>query len=236
MLSLIKLQTVGSTSNFSAAGELLGVQWSNLSHNPPIFAAWGIPFAPTIQDELNWILALGTAYLLLAMYLDNVLPRDDRAALCWYYFVTPSYWGIPIGSSTQSGMPAAVVERLNADYTSRNDQDLDREMQRASASAVDAAAGSVDEQSILSFVALRKVYKRNGIVKFLGRFPPFNRWWDERKTADINALKGLYLTAANSNILCVLGQNGAGTRSASSSELELTPSARLMIDRGCFVG
>jgi len=63
---------------------------------------------------LGMILGISLGYITLAWYLSQVFTSDDGAALPFYFFLAPSYWGIRFeDQAIEEGDTLAILQRLS---------------------------------------------------------------------------------------------------------------------------
>lgn len=155
----------------------------------------------TMAGIYLWLLALTVAFLVLAVYFDNVLPDVNGIRKPAWFFLVPSFWtGRAAGGSESTGCcgcltGAGRVPELDASDRP-DDADVIVEEERVKA----AAAAAADSEVAVSVRGLVKTFPGRTSVKgcSCARSPPFH------------AVKGSWFGVEKDKLFCLLGPNGAG--------------------------
>eukprot|EP01114_Cavostelium_apophysatum_P009754 TRINITY_DN2300_c0_g1_i1.p1 TRINITY_DN2300_c0_g1~~TRINITY_DN2300_c0_g1_i1.p1 ORF type:complete len:1800 (+),score=493.64 TRINITY_DN2300_c0_g1_i1:225-5624(+) len=139
------------------------------------------------NEMYGWLVLDFFIYLLIALYLDNVVPSEYGTSRPWYYFVTPSYW------SGKAKPRSKKVKKIPTDPTDLvTDEDVKLENDRIRSNKLGA-------ETAVQIRDLVKIYPRESKKKCCGPKPePYH------------AVNGLCLGIEADSLLCLLGPNGAG--------------------------
>eukprot|EP01117_Protostelium_nocturnum_P005730 TRINITY_DN2068_c0_g1_i1.p1 TRINITY_DN2068_c0_g1~~TRINITY_DN2068_c0_g1_i1.p1 ORF type:complete len:1746 (+),score=587.77 TRINITY_DN2068_c0_g1_i1:107-5344(+) len=148
----------------------------------------------SFREAYLWLILDFFLYLLIALYLDNVLPNAYGTKRPWYYFVTPSYW-------TGKARPRTDLDDIDAKLYTQSDYDQMDDDVKAEKNAV--KDGNVSNDTAVIINQLVKIYaaseEEGGCCSCCKAKPPPQV-----------AVKGLSLTVKEDTLLCLLGPNGAG--------------------------
>ena len=140
---------------------------------------------------VHWV-----GYVILGIYLDNVLPSESGTRRMPWFFLSPSYWLTGVSDRMAHGKSGlrslAAIHADHADCFSA-DEDVLGEMERAKARLVALQQGDeglASDAEAVELFAIRKV--------FYGRGKPFE------------AVKGSWFSIHRGELFCLLGPNGAG--------------------------
>jgi len=154
-----------------------GVRWYDIYNTSSI---WPI-YRTLIFYFIDTIL-----YLLIAWYLDSVLPVEYGVSQPWYFFLTPTYW-LDRSLWQRKKDRIEINEKEEEDLKHVMDDDVWAERQRV-------IREERPEEVAIQIVKLKKVYKK---FFFPSKF-------------DFTAVKGLCLNVEKDSLFCLLGHNGAG--------------------------
>ncbi|CAG9464789.1 unnamed protein product [Pedinophyceae sp. YPF-701] len=206
----------------SGSGASGGLTWANrisycVSDAPTVDMLAGMDAQGTyvstqcvlpVGDAL-WVLAVqAVGFLVLSLYLDNVLPDQFGMRRGLFYFLQPSYWREPEGTARSRAAGRAAL-RDAGEREAPKDAAVAREEARMQArcraycrgplapSADDASAGAgrnTAEAPVIELFGLSKEYS----VRAKG----------QRST--MRAVDGTWLGVQSGTCFCLLGHNGAG--------------------------
>ncbi|GAA0140734.1 ATP-binding cassette [Lithospermum erythrorhizon] len=187
----------GGINLLKEAIKIGGIRWSDVFKATKCGQDSDFPYAAilasciSMMGYIKWLPASFFAYLMLALYFDNILPNSCGVGKPLHYFLKPSYWtGVErevqnlekeAPASSTYGEDESVVEEK---YTVR------RQVEQ----------GNVDENVAVQLRGLAKTYTSFKII------PP--------KLAKFKALKGMWINFAKDQLFCMLGSNGAGKTTA----------------------
>eukprot|EP01116_Phalansterium_solitarium_P019773 TRINITY_DN564_c0_g2_i1.p1 TRINITY_DN564_c0_g2~~TRINITY_DN564_c0_g2_i1.p1 ORF type:complete len:1819 (+),score=747.59 TRINITY_DN564_c0_g2_i1:87-5543(+) len=159
-----------------------GFHWSDVSKPRVLPRMFNLNLTiPPPSESLVVLALLVVFYAILTWYFDNVLPGEHGSPRPFYFFLTPSYWGL---TKYRREMPEAVESESSANW----DSDTQREYQ-------EALAAPADSKSALLLRALCKTFWGNMLV---------------RTKKDFVAVDRLSFQVEQGTIFCLLGHNGAG--------------------------
>jgi ABC-type multidrug transport system fused ATPase/permease subunit len=133
----------------------------------------------------GWLFLDFLLYLVIALYLDNVLPTAYGTRRPFYYFLTPSYWTGKSRPVTKNGK-----DKHNHDEKEKVDEDVLVEEETV-------AKGTYPKNTAVKIDQLRKVYSGDESCCSCS-------------SKGYVAVKGLSLYMESDTLLCLLGHNGAG--------------------------
>mmetsp|Transcript_12303 Transcript_12303/g.40386 ORF Transcript_12303/g.40386 Transcript_12303/m.40386 type:complete len:2003 (+) Transcript_12303:62-6070(+) len=143
--------------------DLPGLSWSNRRDycqripwkSPHCSTEWCLPepCVWSIADCFDYWLISTVMFLVLAVYLDNVMPDVYGNTQPLWYFLTPSYW-----SGTYGGGGSAAGSDASRDEEAANAQDKDVAEEEAK---VKASAGEADEKVAVQLRGLAKRFGRD---------------------------------------------------------------------------
>ncbi|XP_030854731.1 ATP-binding cassette sub-family A member 5 isoform X4 [Strongylocentrotus purpuratus] len=146
-----------------------GVQFSNLGDG------YFPPYAPLVMIFVDIIL-----YLLLAIYLENVVPGAYGQSLSPAFFLKPSYWrgSSDKGPNDHTGL---LQDNNGSEHTATNDDAL-----------VEPVPAAMRGRNGIRIRNVKKIFRGKG-----GK-------------PDVKAVNGISLDIYEGQITCLLGHNGAG--------------------------
>jgi len=160
-----------------------GLRWSSVNDQEAI-PGGVISFA----EIYGWLILDFFLYLIIALYLDNVMPNAYGVSRRWYYFLTPSYW---TGKSRPSESSAVKSSELTE--TELKDMDEDVKAERDSVVKNDLPA-----HTAVVVNRLTKIYEAPNKCCGCTTGDPYL------------AVNELCLNIQSDTLLCLLGPNGAG--------------------------
>jgi ABC-type multidrug transport system ATPase subunit len=164
----------------SASGEgQSGIRWYDIHNNDETWP---------IQNTFAFLIFDSILYLVIAWYLDAVLPVEYGVSQPWYFPFSPFYW---TDHSWRSSKRTTLVEDINEEeeiaLKDCMDEDVWNERQRV-------IRDQASEDTRVKVSNLKKVYRK----------------WPFRSRWDFTAVKGLNLHVKEDSLFCLLGHNGAG--------------------------
>ncbi|KAI9344588.1 hypothetical protein BDR26DRAFT_835595 [Obelidium mucronatum] len=184
-----------------------GFPWDNLySSIPqnllPNYQNDGYPQLP--NPVTAWYLMIMDIAIwgVVTWYLDAVIPDEYGTAQPFYFPFLPSYWGY---EKVRGELDVQEwVRKVGAPVA--GDLDLGKEEEDVAAERVKAL--SLEDDSAVKIVRLRKTYRKNPFFK---------------SKLDKHAVRNSSFTLAEGKLLALLGQNGAGKSTTMSMLAGLTP-------------
>jgi len=162
-------------------------------------------------NTIYWLyVALWAGFLVLAIYVDNILPNEFNVRRSPWYFLMPSYW-IP-SLSKGNGLGKLDDSHRAPGDTGATDEDVAAEESKVR-SLLNHRTGKAGE--LASFVEQRNAVEVFGLQKV---FPPSGGCagtccfccYSESSPGAFWAIKGSWFTIAENQLFCLLGPNGAG--------------------------
>eukprot|EP00180_Rhodochaete_pulchella_P000725 Plantae.Rhodophyta-Rhodochaete_pulchella.ctg1555.p1 GENE.Plantae.Rhodophyta-Rhodochaete_pulchella.ctg1555~~Plantae.Rhodophyta-Rhodochaete_pulchella.ctg1555.p1 ORF type:complete len:774 (-),score=150.29 Plantae.Rhodophyta-Rhodochaete_pulchella.ctg1555:381-2429(-) len=183
-----------------------GLQWNGID------GIQGADNIFTIRTTWLWMVCSSLVIMLLAVYLDNVLPSEFGKNLPFYYFVTPSYWkSIFAKRKTLNDRSAEIQHIASAAAAESRDEQADANHGPSiSTSMRDGDDIPEDEDVIREREAIKAGQKTmaNSAVVIKGIRKVFRRGGGGGR--NFVAVNDVYLSIAHESLFCLLGHNGAG--------------------------
>jgi len=153
---------------------------------------------PLIQLYI-WTILDFFIYLLLALYLDNVLPNEHGMRRPVYYFLTPSYW---------RGTRPRAKPQLYDDYLTDEtlDEDVLAEERRVRADDLPESTAVKIRNLNKTYPSKRKHYGKNKCTKCFMK----SCCCCLGKRASMQAVADVWYHIDSNHLFCLLGHNGAG--------------------------
>mmetsp|Transcript_22388 Transcript_22388/g.37501 ORF Transcript_22388/g.37501 Transcript_22388/m.37501 type:complete len:840 (+) Transcript_22388:121-2640(+) len=142
----------------------------------------------SMHELYLWLILDFFIYLILALYLDNVIPGEYGVSRHPLYFLSPYYWGILKQKHVRT------IDSPNSDIPPLSDgvdPDVLAEEQLLK-------SGQEPPHTAVKLLNLRKTYKKKLLFFF------------HDASGDFHAVKGTWLTIEEGKLFCLLGHNGAG--------------------------
>ncbi|KAL2935075.1 ABC transporter A family member 2 [Bienertia sinuspersici] len=174
---------------------------------------------PTVQGEAQdceftmdgiYLRLIGCFFLwlIVALYLDNILPSENGIPKSPFYFLNPGYWTGQGGcGALESGIFGCTKWLPKPETTTPDDEDVLEEENKIKKMMDD---GVVDPDVAVQIRGLIKTYPGK-LTKTLRRLPPFH------------SVKGLWVNFPKDQLFCLLGHNGAGKTTTISCLTGITP-------------
>eukprot|EP01133_Synstelium_polycarpum_P001084 gene1084-1230_t len=171
---------ISDLSNASGGSTASGLAWSDIGSN-----AWF-----SLRDVYGWLIFDFFFFLVIALYLDNVVPSTYGTSKGMFYFLTPSYW-----VSSPSKPKAAKIKKEKKSKNSKEielneDEDEDVALERQN-----VLSDNLPADNAVKIVNLRKVYTQSKCCA---------------KSKQFVAVKGTCLSIGQGQLFVLLGHNGAG--------------------------
>eukprot|EP00245_Coleochaete_scutata_P012781 TRINITY_DN5005_c0_g1_i1.p1 TRINITY_DN5005_c0_g1~~TRINITY_DN5005_c0_g1_i1.p1 ORF type:complete len:1006 (-),score=193.03 TRINITY_DN5005_c0_g1_i1:975-3992(-) len=149
----------------------------------------------TMHGIYSWLIGTFCLWLVLALYLDNVLPDVNGVRKTLWFFLSPSYW-------TGRGAPTATSTYAGGDIVP-DDEDVIQEMNLVKEQAKNGLEPGTS-------IAIRV----QGLQKWFGGGIEcqccFLICCKCKKSKPFQAVKGSYFNIEQDKLFCLLGPNGAG--------------------------
>uniref|UniRef100_A0A803M190 ABC transporter domain-containing protein n=1 Tax=Chenopodium quinoa TaxID=63459 RepID=A0A803M190_CHEQI len=147
-------------------------------------------------------------WLLVALYLDNILPSENGIPKSPFYFLNPGYWTGRGGfEALESGIFGRTSWLPKPEMIMPDDEDVLKEENKIKKFMDD---GKVDPDVAVQIRGLVKTYPGK-LDKKLEISPPFH------------SVKGLWVNFPKDQLFCLLGHNGAGKTTTISCLTGITP-------------
>ncbi|KAJ3034928.1 ATP-binding cassette sub- A member 1 [Rhizophlyctis rosea] len=180
-----------------------GFHWSSLYAAIPVelrptYGDASIPDIPAPVQSFYYLLMNMAIFGALTWYFDNVIPNEFGYRSPPWFFLTPSYWGIELGSRKGVKEDQWLAAQLKKKVEVDDDEDVDVREERAR--AADAGGFPSGLHPAVRIVNLRKKYGSKKV-----------------------AVKNLAVSFQEGKLLALLGQNGAGKSTTMNILSGLTP-------------
>ncbi|KAL2935162.1 ABC transporter A family member 2 [Bienertia sinuspersici] len=137
-------------------------------------------------------------WLLIALYLDNVMPSPNGTRKSLLYFLNPRYWtGVGV-NKPQGGKCGCCNSDDALDSATPDDMDV---LEEENAVKQQMRSGETDPNIAVQICGLVKTYPGKLNCGCCCKC---------HKTDSFHAIKGLYVNLARDQLFCLLGPNGAG--------------------------
>ncbi|XP_072998676.1 ABC transporter A family member 2-like [Typha latifolia] len=165
----------------------------------------------TIEVIYKWLISTFFLWIVLAIYLDNIIPNSSGVRKSMIYFLNPSYWTGRGGSKVEEGSICSCTGSIPPiDDSAPSDEDV---LAEEGTVKQQANNGEVDPGVAVHIRGLTKTYPGTtniGCCK-CRRSPPYH------------AVKGIWLNLAKDQLFCLLGPNGAGKTTVINCLTGITP-------------
>lgn len=192
-------QGVSILSGATATPEEAGVRWSRRAICAPNDDGCVI----TMDDIYKWLTGTFFLWVVLAIYLDNILPDVSGVRKSLFYFLNPSYWTGKGGNIKEGGLCSCISSTPSIEDISPDDEDVLEEENIVKQQTMEG--GAVDTNVAVQIRGLAKTYPGSSSIG--GCFKC-------KKTSPYHAVKGLWVNFAKDQLFCLLGPNGAGKTTA----------------------
>lgn len=165
----------------------------------------------TIDNIYKWLISTFFLWILLAIYLDNIIPNSNGVRKSIFYFLKPSYWTGNGGDKEEEGSLCSCIDPIpTPDDVTPDDED------------VVAEETVVKQQTAQDATDLNVAVQMRGLTK---TYPgAMNIGCCKcRKTPPYHAVKGIWLNLEKNQLFCLLGPNGAGKTTAINCLTGITP-------------
>ncbi|KYQ89172.1 ABC transporter A family protein [Tieghemostelium lacteum] len=180
---------INDLSEASAGSVAVGLRWSERTSN-----AWF-----SLQDVYGWFIIDFFVFLIVALYLDNVIQSEYGVSKPLYFFLQPSYWKSSppkISANSETHQPTSKAKKnglIGKDEIEMEGGEMeDEEVVNERNNIIN---NTVSEDTAVKIVNLRKVYTTKSCCKVKSAYA---------------AVKGTYLTIGNGQLFVLLGHNGSG--------------------------
>jgi ABC-type multidrug transport system ATPase subunit len=221
----------GSIDLGRAAEEGKGISWARRNEycqnlNDPDLERQLYASNPDAYWDFDCVFPMGTimgvlalefiVYVLVGIYLDNIVPNENGVRKPIWYLFSPTYWGIGRSKSSQIKLQKPIPCPFD-DSSMTNDEDVLEEEARVKSWD---STGRVSDGEI-TVLGLQKRFPRSLLAAFVEKLPSlrcFSRKRPSRRKAsskksksqDFWAIKGSWFSIKENTIFCLLGPNGAG--------------------------
>ncbi|XVF51956.1 hypothetical protein PTKIN_Ptkin04bG0225700 [Pterospermum kingtungense] len=166
----------------------------------------------TINDIYIWLVATFFVWVVLAIYLDNIIPNASGVRKSLFYFLRPGYWtGKGGGKEEEGGIFSFIGSLPPLEYVSPDDEDVLEEENLVKAQARE---GVIDPNVAVQIRGLAKTYPGSTKIGCCCKC---------EKTSPFHSVKGLLVNLAKDQLFCLLGPNGAGKTTTISCLTGITP-------------
>ncbi|TMW86787.1 hypothetical protein EJD97_020884 [Solanum chilense] len=155
----------------------------------------------------RWLIATFFLWLVLAIYLDNILPNSAGVRKPFYYFLKPGYWtGRGEEKFKENTLCCGSGSSPPNDSFSQDDEDVLDEENRVKQQVKE---GNVDPNVAVQLQDLYKMYSRT--INFSCHSCCLLCCYCRCKIKKpFKAVQGLWLNLEKDQLFCLLGPNGAG--------------------------
>ncbi|KAJ0985553.1 hypothetical protein J5N97_003909 [Dioscorea zingiberensis] len=193
--------------NATATSQDEGISWRRLGE----CTADETDCVITIEDIFKWLISTFFLWVILAIYLDNIIPNSNGVRKSIFYFLKPSYWTGKGGDKEEEGSLCSCIDPIpTPDNVTPDDEDVIAEEAIVKQQAAQAV---IDPNVAVQMRGLTKTYPgamNVGCCK-CQRTPPYH------------AVKGIWLNLEKNQLFCLLGPNGAGKTTAINCLTGITP-------------
>ncbi|XP_059299913.1 ABC transporter A family member 2-like isoform X1 [Lycium ferocissimum] len=196
-----------------------GISWSRLSQCDIDDEA----YCYSILHYYRWLVATFFLWLVLAIYLDNIIPNSAGVRKPFYYFLKPGYWTGRGEEKFKENAPCCGSGSAppNDNFTQDDEDVLDEENRVKQA----AKEGNVDPNVAVQLQDLYKMYSRT--INFSCHSCCLLCCYCRCKIKKpYKAVQGLWLNLEKDQLFCLLGPNGAGKTTVISCLTGITPVTR----------
>ncbi|GMH31524.1 hypothetical protein Nepgr_033367 [Nepenthes gracilis] len=165
-----------------------GISWSGRTKCPPALEECKM----TVNGTLIWFTVAFFLWLMLALYLDNIIPGPNGVGKPIFYFLNPRYWTGKEGNWFDGGSSV-----LRMEHSAPDDDDVLEEENRVKQQM---NLGALDPNVAVQIRGLIKIYY--GKRKICG--------CKLRATNPFHAIRDLWVNCNTDQLFCLLGPNGAG--------------------------
>ncbi|KAJ7195011.1 hypothetical protein O6H91_Y513100 [Diphasiastrum complanatum] len=153
----------------------------------------------TMAGIFHWFVATFVLWLLLAIYLDNVLPDINGVRKPWLYFLKASYWSGKSTNYSEGGNPCCLssLPQISSGNVAGDDD-------------VAAEEESVKQQQANHIGNPNLAVQVCGLVKTFPGSTHRAGCCNTKRIPPYHAVKGLWLNIEKDKLFCLLGPNGAG--------------------------
>ncbi|CAN4100428.1 unnamed protein product [Withania somnifera] len=195
-----------------------GISWSRLS-----LCDIDDSYCYSILHYYRWLIATFFLWLVLAIYLDNILPNSAGVRKPFYYFLKPGYWtGRGEENSKENAPCCGSGSAPPNDSFTQDDEDVLDEENRVKQQVKE---GNVDPNVAVQLQDLYKMYSRT--INFSCHSCCLLCCYCRCKIKKPHkAVQGLWLNLEKDQLFCLLGPNGAGKTTVISCLTGITPVTR----------
>ncbi|KAM3374694.1 ABC transporter A family member 9 [Capsicum galapagoense] len=194
------------------------ISWSSLS-----LCGVDDDYCYSILHYYRWLIATFFLWLVLAIYLDNILPNSAGVRKPFYYFLRPGYWTGRGEENFKENAPCCGSGSAppNASFT-QDDEDVLDEENRVKQQAKE---GNIDPNVAVQLQDLYKMYSRT--ISFSCHSCCLLCCYCRCKIKKpFKAVQGLWLNLEKNQLFCLLGPNGAGKTTVISCLTGIIPVTR----------
>ncbi|KAM6594094.1 hypothetical protein CsatA_001797 [Cannabis sativa] len=194
-------------SDATSSPEDVGISWSGRAMCTPNDEYCVI----TINNIYNWLLATFFLWFALAIYFDNIFPKESGMRKSVFYFLKPGYWkGIDGSKVQESAICSCLTSIPEENHNPSDDEDV------------------LEEEKIIKEQIIKGIDNANIVVQIRGlvkTYPGTTKTgcFKCKKTPPYHALNGLWLNFAKDQLFCLLGMNRAGKTTTFNCLTGITP-------------
>ncbi|KAJ8560529.1 hypothetical protein K7X08_022389 [Anisodus acutangulus] len=195
-----------------------GISWNRLS-----LCDIDDSYCYSILHYYRWLIATFFLWLVLAIYLDNIIPNSAGVRKPFCYFFKPGYWTGKSEEKFKENSPCCGSGSAppNDSFT-QDDEDVLEEENRVKQQAKE---GNVDPNVAVQLQDLYKMYSRT--INFSCHSCCLLCCYCRFKIKKpYKAVQGLWLNLEKDQLFCLLGPNGAGKTTVISCLTGITPVTR----------
>ncbi|XP_009629715.1 ABC transporter A family member 11-like [Nicotiana tomentosiformis] len=192
-----------------------GISWSRLSE-----CDIDDSYCYSILHYYRWLIATFFLWLILAIYLDNIIPNSAGVRKPLYYFLKPGYWRGRGEEKFKENAPCCGSGSAPPlDSFTQDDEDVLVEENRVKQQAEE---GNVDPNVAVQLQDLNKMYSRT-ISLSCHSCCLLCCYCRCKIKKPYKAVQGLWLNLEKDQLFCLLGPNGAGKTTVISCLTGITP-------------
>ncbi|KAJ3451984.1 abc transporter a family member 1-related [Anaeramoeba flamelloides] len=198
---------INDLAQFTLTEDDPGLKWKNIGDTTEIFP---------LSTCYLWLLLDFAIYLILALYMDNVVPGEIGTAKKPWYFLTKEYWKgvqrehkkIHLSSSDDSDSSSSSNSNSDSDSDSNSNSDSNHGKKRQKNNN-DKKFEDLDVKRLRKQLITGTESKKS-VVKIYGMTKIFRKNFLKKTIKDFKAVDDLYLTMESEQLLALLGPNGSG--------------------------
>ncbi|KAM6569736.1 hypothetical protein CsatB_017721 [Cannabis sativa] len=194
-------------SDATSSPEDVGISWSGRAMCTPNDEYCVI----TINNIYNWLLATFFLWFALAIYFDNIFPKESGMRKSVFYFLKPGYWkGIDGSKVQESAICSCLASIPEENHIPSDDEDV------------------LEEEKIIKEQIIKGIDNPNIVVQIRGlvkTYPGTTKTccFKCKKTPPYHVVNGLWLNFAKDQLFCLLGMNRAGKTTTFNCLTGITP-------------